>query len=243
MKHLSRILMPLLVLVATVQFLAAQCSPAPGTGGTTFPYGVTDSITPMLFRPQPFIACDNALLYYDGNNPDTIYLETSTRLVVGSCFNLVVYMRSNSQLRIDLISTGMRQFQEIIYDTSYTTFVDTAGMTVVNGLTACPGLTYSFAAFPNGTSPCITTGVSPASNDTPILKVWPQPATDGLHLSLPRRATGATVGLFALDGRQVLRETLSGSELRLPVADLPGGLYLLRVSDARQSWVRRVVIN
>ena len=231
-----------LLLLVSLSQLHAQCAPAPRVGGATFAYGVSDSGTPIQFVPSPYIVCDNAMLYYYGNNPDTIYLEGSTQLHVGSCFNLVVYMKNNAQLHC-ATDSSIRVFKHVIYDPTFTMFVDTAGSTFQT-MTSCPGMTYSYAAFPNGTSPCASpTGLS--SPKTPeSMQIYPQPASGLLHLRLPASWSGSSnLSLYTLEGRHVTSQPILHGTSEIDVSGVPAGNYLLRVSQSARSIARIVTVQ
>lgn len=243
MKFSVSIVFILLALLSTLQLVKAQCSPTPNAGGTTFAYGVTDSITPLVFEPQPFVACDNALLYYYGNNPDTIYMESSSRLVVKSSFNLVVYLRNNCQLRIDTTSPAIKHFRQIFYDTTYTTFVDTVGITVVNGLTACPGLSFAYSAFPNGLSPCtLPTGIQNLQGSINA-EVSPIPASEYINISLSQTAFPVELTLYGTDGKMLRNQVLTFNTTKLDVSGLPSGMYMLTLSNSKSRLVRRILVE
>jgi Secretion system C-terminal sorting domain len=231
----------LLCLLSVAQ-LAAQCAPSPRSTGTTFAFGVTDSVTPALFVPQPFVVCDNASLYYYGNNPDTVYLEGSARLFVESCFNLVVYMRSNSQLRCYTTSVP-RIFSAVTYDPTFTTFVDTAGSTF-QSMTSCMAMSYNYQHFPNGNSPC---GTATAISDQATSTAWqafPNPTQGLLNVDLPASWLGKVeTSLFGMDGRLVMTSTIMGPHANIDLENLPAGNYLMRLTQASKSLARVVRVE
>jgi len=239
-QKLSLILMLTVVAGLGLQ-VAGQCSPAPRSSGTTFAYGVTDSVMPGLALPQPYIVCDNATLVYHGNNPDTVYLEGSAVLHVQTCANLVVYMRNNSQLRCDPVSL-FRSFTHVIYDNTFTSFVDTAGSTFSN-FTVCTAMAYDYSAFPGGQSPCSAATAVTAATPDGFLETYPNPARDVLHVQTPMAWQGrSSMQLLALDGRQLLAQDFM-AKLDIDVRSLPAGSYLLRVSQGRQAVSRMVTVQ
>lgn len=232
MKKLSVAVLLTLSFLVQCDRLWAQCSPSPGASGTTFAFGVTDSVTPLQFVPSPFIVCDNGTLYYHGNNPDTVYLEGSARLVVATSFNLVVFMRNNCQLRLDSAG-GMHHFDRIVYDPTFTTFVDTAGIVVVNGFTSCPGMSYTYSNFPNAASPCaVATSAEPRHDARP--QVWTQPVPAIAWVELPSALQfNARLTLWSMDGREMLRlQHVQGPRVGMDIAHVPPGIYLLQVETA-----------
>lgn len=222
-----------------------QCNPQ--IHGMVFPFGVTDSITPSQYQPGPYYVCDNATLYYYGNNPDTVYLEGSARLSVGYSFNLVVYMRNNSALIMDTATANwqMSRIVHVYHDTLYTYFQDTAGVQI-QGLTACPSMAYDYSLFPNNVSPCsLPSSVEPTAQDGVFsVDVYPNPAISEIfiaaHTVLP-----APMQLMLLDsqGRQIRCEWTQDAQTRWDISELPTGIYLLGVKNgSRIAWQRLSIL-
>lgn len=63
--------------------------------------------------------------------------------------------------------------------------------------------------------------------------VWPNPATDVLHLRFAPGSQPQTVSLLDNLGRVVRRQPVSSAETTLAVRDLPAGAYVLRVDDTQ----------
>ncbi|MBL7951909.1 MAG: PKD domain-containing protein [Flavobacteriales bacterium] len=86
----------------------------------------------------------------------------------------------------------------------------------------------------------------PEVADLTELATWPNPAQDRLDVTF-HSVKGGQVRTEVIDanGRRVagtLHRTISGkNRLQLEVADLPAGMYLLRIGDGAQSVVRRFV--
>ncbi len=87
--------------------------------------------------------------------------------------------------------------------------------------------------------------------DRPALHIdcFPNPATRQLSFALPDRAgQQVACGLMSLTGQELFRGTATWSgpgdicRLDLP-AGLPGGIYLLRITSAGESWLSRVVLQ
>lgn len=67
-------------------------------------------------------------------------------------------------------------------------------------------------------------------------RVWPNPVTDALNLSFRSTVSGnVPVSIIDLNGRMIRQESLAfvrgGNSISLNAADLPAGLYLLRVGN------------
>jgi hypothetical protein len=76
--------------------------------------------------------------------------------------------------------------------------------------------------------------------------VYPNPATDQLTIDLPRQVAGAVrVQLHDPVGRVIMEQTLPSvtSSLTLPTAELPRGLYLLKVITEEGNLAQRVLLR
>ena len=237
---MKKLLLALCAAFASLSPTYSQCMVSPSSQGTTFAYGVTDSITPTQSVASPFIACDNSSIYYYGNSPDTIFLEGSAHLKIGACWNLVVYMRNNCRLEIDTtISASQRQIAHIYFDPAFTTFQDTAGTNIL-AMTSCPGLSYTYSNFPNSQSPCaLPTGAE--SREIQAFEVYPNPATEGFNISISEEK--ALVEIMGYDGRLIDRRTIQRGDSRIQTTDWPKGLYLVRVSAGKASATRKLMVR
>jgi hypothetical protein len=77
------------------------------------------------------------------------------------------------------------------------------------------------------------------------MTVWPQPATNFLRGRLPLATLSDwQIGLFDLQGRQVSQVKLPAGEndFLIPLADLPGGMYILRASGGAGLLSQKVLI-
>ena len=64
--------------------------------------------------------------------------------------------------------------------------------------------------------------------------LWPNSATDLLQLQAPEPIEA--VWVFDATGRQVLRESVSGERVSVPVGDLAAGLYFVVVRAGGKIW-------
>ncbi len=92
--------------------------------------------------------------------------------------------------------------------------------------------------------------VTVLSNDAPSipeqLVLYPDPATDRLHVRIPGPFAEATVALYSLLGQRIHSERASGGESRvvtLATSSYPRGVYVLRVTTGNRMWTRRVVLR
>ncbi|MEM6771033.1 MAG: T9SS type A sorting domain-containing protein [Bacteroidota bacterium] len=72
------------------------------------------------------------------------------------------------------------------------------------------------------------------------LRVWPQPATQVVHVLVPGHLNGTTAQLLDLTGRVQHQLSLLEGQQTISVGDLPPGVYLLRTSGLP---ARRIVVR
>jgi Zn-dependent metalloprotease len=81
-------------------------------------------------------------------------------------------------------------------------------------------------------SPVVT--VRATNNAKALATLYPNPAQDWLYLSFLGSPTQVTITLLGVDGRRVLQQEISnpnGTQVALPIAQLPAGAYVVQVSD------------
>lgn len=80
---------------------------------------------------------------------------------------------------------------------------------------------------------CGTVGVAPIVQGEDPLELWPNPAADMVNIALPAAVGTARVKLVDMGGRTLLSvNTTHQGTAALPVADLPDGLYAVRLERA-----------
>lgn len=95
-------------------------------------------------------------------------------------------------------------------------------------------------------------GISPGGGDMPIstfgdtdnnqeFTVYPNPAKSKLNI-ISSLSNATNLILYNLDGREVLRKTISGSKETLDVSKLPNGMYFIQLIGEINA-VRKIIIN
>lgn len=199
--------------------LQAQCFPLIPANVQVISPVANDS---SMDHPGPtHHVCFNGMYYYYNNNPDTIYLDGSAILTIGFCYNLTIYMRNNSQLHIDTSTSGLYHIKKIVYDTTYTWLTDTVWATVDSAI-ACPGMSYNYANFPGGTSPCLTLGDEEASGSE--ISIYPT-ITNG-ELMIESSISDYEISVYDLTGRVVLS---ARDKNIISIGSHSPGLYLVNI--------------
>jgi hypothetical protein len=67
----------------------------------------------------------------------------------------------------------------------------------------------------------------------PVISVFPNPAQNGFTLSVDQDLDDASFELTDVSGKEISRRLVSGSSLWISTAQLPAGLYFIKLSDAR----------
>lgn len=81
------------------------------------------------------------------------------------------------------------------------------------------------------------------STSTEPLRVYPQPAREGIYVGLPVHST-AEVALYTLTGQKLFTTTTQGeTTLYLPRPSIPAGLYVLQVRSGTNIWTQRVIFE
>ncbi|TVT41182.1 T9SS type A sorting domain-containing protein [Hymenobacter setariae] len=92
-------------------------------------------------------------------------------------------------------------------------------------------------------APTLLVTVPAGQRSSAQLEAWPVPAHDVLHLSLASASSPQRVVLLNLLGKTMLTQAALQTELTLPVATLPRGVYVLRIEYADGSATRSVVLD
>ncbi len=118
--------------------------------------------------------------------------------------------------------------------------------------TVTPGYSYSFAITSDANSqggnrfslvfmPADVTGLQTTVNDKPV--VYPNPARQAVHISIPNAKGKVTARLFSTIGAEVTSVTGDAVNATLNIEGLSSGVYMLKISNATGSWTERLVIE
>ncbi|MBK6892340.1 MAG: T9SS type A sorting domain-containing protein [Flavobacteriales bacterium] len=107
------------------------------------------------------------------------------------------------------------------------------GETVGNGgLFGCSYTDFNPAIEPGAAVPAaIPAGIHEVR--AAVVQVWPQPATDILHVRSNAAGQQAVV-LYDMAGGTMARETVNSAVATIDVRSLPAGMYVLQVGDAKR---------
>jgi hypothetical protein len=112
----------------------------------------------------------------------------------------------------------------------------------------------TYGRYPNGTGPFTFLSPTFAAENMPLginevefsqFSIFPNPASGQVIILLPfsMEAGNATLSVFADDGKQVLTQNFISSSLKVNLYNLKPGLYLFRISDGKNTQIRKIVKN
>ncbi len=223
-----------LSLIAIPQLIHAQCTPVIPAHAQVIPFGVTDS---SVNHPgSVHHVCFNSFYYYYNNNPDTIYLEGSARLTIGFSTNLTVFMQNNCHLIIDTTTSGLYDIKKIVYDPTFTLFVDTSHATI-DSLVSCPGMTYNYSNFPGGQSPCFLMDIN--QEELNHFHIFPS-VTQG-DINIQTSLTDFEINIHNMVGQNILS---TSNKNWVSIGEQPAGIYLITVSQGKKKmFTQKIILN
>jgi hypothetical protein len=85
-------------------------------------------------------------------------------------------------------------------------------------------------------------GIIQVSENGIDMKVYPNPAADKIYIDMCSNEK-ADIALFDVFGKEVMRETLTKSKTELRLAELPEGIYFVKVSSSAGTVTRKIVVQ
>lgn len=73
------------------------------------------------------------------------------------------------------------------------------------------------------------------------MRLYPNPANDVVYITIPQLKGGATVTVSNIEGRVIQTGQLSSSIHQLPVGELTGGIYIIKITTDEGTAVRKIV--
>lgn len=91
-------------------------------------------------------------------------------------------------------------------------------------------------------TPDTTNGITNLNKEFSF-SVFPNPASDIIHVSFSILGQNATIIISNLIDEELYRKDFSGSATNIPIAELPAGIYLLQIKTAEGVGVRKFVVE
>jgi hypothetical protein len=88
-----------------------------------------------------------------------------------------------------------------------------------------------------------TVAVSVASLNYSIIRLYPQPASDVLCISLTEEFSNANITVFNIIGQPVLSQSLKGINPVINIGSLQAGTYFVTISKGRAVWTSKILIK
>jgi serine protease AprX len=76
-----------------------------------------------------------------------------------------------------------------------------------------------------------------------VFNIWPNPAEDMLHISIVQDSASSSYEMYDVQGRLVLRNTMTGMENAINVSGLTAGIYFVKVSSGNESETKKIIIK
>ena len=83
---------------------------------------------------------------------------------------------------------------------------------------------------------------SVSDSQTATLSVYPNPASDVVNVTLPSSINGGVVTISDIHGNEVVSKSVSGLEFSVTTAEMPSGVYILKVSSSTFTATKQIVV-
>jgi hypothetical protein len=81
------------------------------------------------------------------------------------------------------------------------------------------------------------------ANKEPEVKVYPNPVSDQIQISLTGTVKNASVSIFDASGKQVYSSRLMDNSMQIPVSDYKNGLYFVKIINNQESKISKVLVR
>jgi hypothetical protein len=72
------------------------------------------------------------------------------------------------------------------------------------------------------------------------MNVYPNPSRDQITIQLSGADGSVTAQIYIISGQMIQQASGAGNSFTMDIKDLPAGIYMLKVSDARNQWQQRI---
>lgn len=226
MKALNLTLLVIFLLLQNTNKLIGQCNVQIPTNAI-----VLQNYSVIYDSNQVYWLCENAYIEYHGNN-NIIYAEKNTYIenhVVGS--STIIYAKTGTYCEC--------------YGTNDTIFYE-AGVIIesIPGLSSdsvlCNSLTFDYSNAPTNGCPA-TTGIDKLYNDE-IISVYPNPTNGELFIKLNTyKEKPMRIQTTDLSGNILFELTNTSAEQKINIAQLPTGIYLLRLITDEEIIIKKII--
>jgi hypothetical protein len=217
----------------TVTVLANYAERGTVTGSGEYPQDSTATITATANNGHRF------LMWNDGNteSPRTVTIISDTTFTAIFEIMHTVTVAANYAERGTVTGSG-----EYPQDSTAT-------------ITATPNIGYHFVEWNDGnttnpreftvTGDTTFTAIFDITNaiedmETSTISIYPNPATDNIHIVLPEHTLNALFTLYDVQGRALIRKNISNRDV-VSVEALASGIYLYSVKTEKQSYQGKIM--
>ncbi len=202
---------------------------------TTYNYtnggGGTVTLNPVLTGTQAAnYTIDNVLGGVDAWQPK-LYTDQITAPVVASTGTSLTWADNNYVLGWAIIKDGV--FVDFVTTNSYT--MTATGSYKVRAANSMGGLGLD-------SNQVVVTTLGVKQNEMQDVKVYPNPVVNNqFFVSVPATVANATMELFGLDGKQLLKRAVKNAVEEVNVSGMTPGVYLLKINSSNGSQTLKLV--
>jgi hypothetical protein len=114
------------------------------------------------------------------------------------------------------------------------------GVIVPNGINKIKGYTYYFITEPNTEPP--EPGIVGSVKNNSLIEIYPNPATDYIHITLPENIQHAVFTLYDMQGKTLVQQQINNQDVVL-VSNLAAGIYIYNVRTDKEKQTGKLIIN
>lgn len=196
-------------------------------------------LTPTLPSLSPL--SDTATLVYPaaGSNPPYNYIPFQWSRVPGAfLYNLEVVRTSGNTIdRVNILTS----------DTSYVVIDQFSigreykwRVTPYNRIALCEPIS-PFQIFFTGDAVEIPSGIQELQESDVV--IYPNPTGQNQHITVQSTETKNQLSLYDIHGKLLMENMYYVSAMKLDVATLPAGIYMLTVSNAKGTLTKKIIVN
>jgi pectin methylesterase-like acyl-CoA thioesterase len=197
--------------------------------------GVTTTINPVLTTQQASqYTIENVVGGNDAWQPK-LYTEQAPVPVISYDGSKISWSDNNYVLCWAICKNG--SFIEFTTSTSYTVPSDVANGTIytVRAANEMGGLGA------NSNEITISNSVSAKSLSEASVKIYPNPVTDMVNISVSKITKGSMLSVISMHGNVILSKPVISETSDLDLKELPAGIYLIRIVSGKENIVKQIV--
>ena len=78
-------------------------------------------------------------------------------------------------------------------------------------------------------------------NDLETLKIYPNPVTDWLNITLDNLNLDTDIAIFDINGKKIYTKKITTAINTINLSDLNAGVYLIKIQNSKKTITRRII--